>query len=332
MIKTKSINVFSHIIPCYNHCKYCLLNWNGKIIGADYDRSLKYAQMFSDWVKTNRPDSHGSFYFGYSMEHPDLMNQIKLLQELGSPSGYFLQFDGMKMRTDEELECLVRELKDAGIQILNFTFYGTKEYHDNFAGRIGDYDLMIETAEIAKRYNIQVEVGIPVFNTNINQLEELVSYFDNIADRIFIFTCHSKGRGKYLLNQKITVNDYDSLPASVKKNFKREKNITPFEWLNSNLSIEENRVLNISLTQDNIEHFESQSFEKTILEIEAMDDNYYSIVPSFSELLSKYADIKDNHLYTKKDLYYIYSQRYIKEKNIEIDDINDERFCGSIRY
>ena len=104
------------------------------------------------------------------------------------------------------------------------------------------------------------------------------------------------------------------------------------EWLKSDIKGEEYRVLNISLTNDNIEHFESQSFEETIKEIEIMDDTYYSIVPSFKELLSKYVDDIDNCLYTKKDLYYIYQKRYIQENGLEFANVNDERYCGSIRY
>ena len=149
----------------------------------------------------------------------------------------------------------------------------------------------------------------------------------------YIFSHHiPREEVKYLLDKKITVNDYDSLSVLVKKYFNRDKNKTPYEWLASSIKEEENRVLNISLTQENIEHFENQSFHDTILEIEGIDENYYSIIPPFSKLLNKYADPNDNHLYTKKDLYYIYSQRFIKENNIQIEDINDERFCGSIRY
>ena len=331
-MKTTSINIFTHAIPCYNHCKYCLLSWNGNAIGADYERSENFAKKFSLWLKTKHPDINFAFYFGYSMEHPELINKLPVLREIGSPSTSFLQFDGMKMRNSAEVECFVKELKIAGIKTLNFTFYGTKDFHDKFAGRSGDYDLMISTLDFALNNGLKVEVGIPAIKDNLKQLDYLIDCFEKKVDKLFIFTPHSKGRGLNLIDHKITLADYELLSDTVKIYFNRNTNKTPIEWLKSDIKDEEYRVLNISLTTDNIQHFETQSFEKTINEIEKMDEEYYSIVPSFKELLLKYADDIDNNLYTKKDLYYLYQKRYIQENNLQLNDINDERFCGSIRY
>lgn len=331
-MKTTSINIFSHIVPCYNHCKYCLLSWNGKAIGVDYDRSEKYAESFYKWLKSNYPDISFVFYFGYSMDHPQLISKIPFLQKIGSPSGSFLQFDGMKMRAQEELEEFVYELKKAGIKSLNFTFYGTKEFHDKFAGRSGDYDLMIRYIDSALKNGLEVEIGIPAIKDNLEQLDSLVNYFEKKANRLFVFTPHSKGRGINLINQKITLCDYELLSNKVKMYFNRGINKTPSEWIQSNTKDDQYRVLNVSLTNDNIEHFENQSFDKTIEEIEKMDEEYYSVVPSFQQLLSEYVDEKDNRLYTKKDLYYVLQKRYIKDNNLDLNDINDERFCVSIRY
>ena len=82
----------------------------------------------------------------------------------------------------------------------------------------------------------------------------------------------------------------------------------------------------------NIEDIEKKTFEEVIKELEEMDDYFYSIVPSFNELLIKYADKNDNSLFSKKDLYAIYRKRYIQENKLEIKDITDERYSGSIRY
>ena len=46
MITTKSINILNLCVPCYNYCKYCLLSWDGKCLGIDYDRSVEYAKKF----------------------------------------------------------------------------------------------------------------------------------------------------------------------------------------------------------------------------------------------------------------------------------------------
>lgn len=330
-MKTTSINVFTHIVPCHNHCKYCLLGWNGKAIGVDYERSERYAKRFSEWLRINHPEINFTFYFGYSMEHPELANKISMLKDIGSPSASFLQFDGMKMRNSAELESFIKQLKTSGIKTLNFTFYGTKYFHDRFAGRSGDYDLMINTIDCALENGLSIEVGIPVIKDNLNQLDYLIDYFERKADRLYIFTPHSKGRGANLTDYKITLDDYEILSDKVKTYFNRNINKTPMEWLKSDIKGEKSRVLNISLTNDNIDHFENQTFDETIEEIEKMDDEYYFVVPSFQQLLLKYAN-DDNRLYTKKDLYYIYQKRYIKENNLNLPDINDERYCGSIRY
>ena len=70
-MKTTSINILNLCVPCYNHCRYCLLSWNGKCLGIEYTRSVEYARNFYNWLKIAHPDIKFVYYFGYSMEHPD---------------------------------------------------------------------------------------------------------------------------------------------------------------------------------------------------------------------------------------------------------------------
>ena len=77
----------------------------------DYKRSERYAKYFYEWLKENRQDLSFLFGFGYSMEHPELLSAIDFCQSIGSATGEFLQFDGMRFRTDEDLEALLRQLK-----------------------------------------------------------------------------------------------------------------------------------------------------------------------------------------------------------------------------
>lgn len=331
-MKTTSLNILNLCVRCYNHCKYCLLSWDGKCLGIDYARSVEYARNFYNWIKSTHPDINFVYYFGYSMDHPDLPEAIKFMQETNSPGGEFIQFDGMKMRIREELHELLGSIKELGIKLIDFTFYGTQEYHDRFAGRKGDFELMINSLEIALEKGLNVEVGIPITKENISQIDALIKMLPEDKIRIFLFTPHSGGRGVTLLDSKITIDDYESLSSTAKQYFNRNNNKTPSEWLDTDLPVVKYRVLTLSLLPTNIEHLEELSFENTLNELERMDEAYYSIVPDFQSLLKIYADSNDRRLYSRKDLYLLYRRRYIADNKLTVVDMIDERFSGSLRY
>lgn len=100
------------------------------------------------------------------MEHPKLLEAIDFCRSIGSASGEFLQFDGMKFRTEQELKLLLTQLKEHGIRLINLTFYGTENYHDRFAARVGDYRLMMLTLAMANKVGLDVSVGIPLTHEN----------------------------------------------------------------------------------------------------------------------------------------------------------------------
>jgi hypothetical protein len=308
------------------------LSWNGACLGIDYDQSVTYARRFYDWLKTYHNDIDFMYSFGYSMEHPKLSEAIKFMQETNSPGGKFLQFDGMKMRTREELEQLFTEIRDLGIRLIDFTFYGTKEYHDKFAGRKGDFDLMMNSLKIALMLGLRVEVGIPVTKENTDQIDELLALLPIDQIKIFLFTPHSGGRGIHLLDSKITLDDYAAMSENAKRYFNRNTNRTPSEWATSPPPSEDKRALTLSLLPTNIDRLEQQSFEDTLHELEKMDEDYYRTIPCFQTLLKIYASPEDRCLYSKKDLYLLYRRRYISDQKIKIPDVTDERFSGSLRY
>ena len=95
-MKTTSINVMNLCVPCENRCRYCLLAYCGTVNGVDYKRSEVYAKRFYEWLWDNRPELSFLFGFGYSMEHPNLLEAIDFCQSIGSATGEFLQFDGFR--------------------------------------------------------------------------------------------------------------------------------------------------------------------------------------------------------------------------------------------
>ena len=332
-MKTVSINVMNLCVPCENRCRYCLLSYDGRVNGVDYKRSETYAQQFYEWLRENRTELSFLFGFGYSMEHPNLLEAIDFCRSIGSATGEFLQFDGMKFRTDEELEALLRQLKEHGINLIDLTFYGTESYHDRFAARAGDYRLMINTLKQANRVGLDVTVSIPITHENADQLDELIAELEKYrTQRISCFVPHSEGRGRLLDPIRFSKADYKKLNENVRKRINTNRFKTEKEWLQSGFPANEKRVLTVTLTPENVDFFENQPFEETIMYLERLDDDYYSVIPTVEELAKLYGDANGDRYYSARDLYLHYQRQYIADNGIEIYDINDERQCFSRRF
>lgn len=332
-MKTVSINVMNLCVPCENRCRYCLLSYDGKISGVDYKRSEAYAKRFYDWLRINRPDLSFLFGFGYSMEHPDLLEAIDFCQSIGSATGEFLQFDGMKFRSDSDLGKLLCQLQEHRIKLIDLTFYGTESYHDRFAARAGDYHLMMNTLKQANKVGLDVTVSIPITHENADQMDALIAELEQYqTQRIACFVPHSEGRGRRLDPIRFSVEDYNKLSENVRNRLNTNRFKTEWEWLQTGFPIDERRMLAVTLTPDNIAFFEGLPFEDTIAYLEKLDDDYYSTIPTVTELAKIYGDPNGDRYYSARDLYLNYQRRYIADNGIEIYDINDERQCFSRRF
>lgn len=333
-MQTVSINVSNLCVPCENRCRYCLLSWDGKLRGVDYDRSAAYARRFYEWLKENRPDLSFAFYYGYSMEHPRLLDTIDFAREIGSPGGKFLQFDGMKFRDDSEIRVLLNALQAHGIEFIDLTFYGTREYHDRFAARKGDFDYMLRILKTANEVGLKVNCGIAMNHENADQAGELLDILRKYRlNHVFAFVPHGEGRGETLEPVRFRLCDYESLPDRVKELFNRKKFRPEGEWVREKtFSTPKKRVLTVGLTPENIDFFEKLGFAETIGYLEKLDDDYYAAIPPLKELAETYGAPDETRFYSERDLYLKYQRRYIREYGLSLTDMNDERFCFSRRF
>lgn len=332
-MKTVSINVMNLCVPCENRCRYCLLSYDGSVSGVQYRRSEAYAKQFYQWLKENRPDLSFLFGFGYSMEHPDLLHAIDFCRSIGSATGEFLQFDGMKFRTDDELETLLRQLKEHGIKVIGLTFYGTESYHDRFAARAGDYGLMMRTAAAANKIGLDLTVSIPITHENAGQMDALIAELAQYrTQRIACFIPHSEGRGHMLDSIRFSAEDYKNLSDDVRSRINWSRFRTESQWLQGGFPESEKRVLTVTLRPENVDFFEGLPFAETIAYLEKLDDDYYTAIPTVEELTKIYGNPNGDRYYSARDLHLHYQRRYILDHKIEIYDMNDERQCFSRRF
>ena len=333
-MKTVSVNVMNLCVPCENRCRYCLLSYDGKIYGADYRRSEAYAKRFYQWLQENRPDLSFLFGFGYSMEHPHLLEAISFCRSIGSATGEFLQLDGIKFRDDAQLYALFASLKDSGIQQTNLTFYGTEQYHDHFAARSGDYGYMLRMLRIANDIGLPASVGVPLTHENTMQAAPLLEELGHFAlTNLRFFVPHGEGRGKALESIRFSQKDYDMLSEDIKSRFNRTVYRPEKDWVASAPHLlPQRRVLTLTLTADNMTHFEQMPFDDTIAYLEELDEAYYAAIPDLNQLIRRYGDPQGENFYSLRDLHLAYQRRFIAEHNLNLYDVNDERHCFSRRF
>ena len=332
-MRTTSVLIHSLCVPCYNHCRYCLLSWNGKAEGADWDRSVALAERFMDELRDQQPEIRSGFSYGYSMEHPDLKGAIRTLRRLGGPTADFLQCDGMKMRNDTECVELMGMLHDEGIKRLNFTLYGLSDYHDRFAGRKGDFELLLRMMRAAKASQLPFSTGIPLTAENIHEVDRLVSVLqDHGSEKVFLTIPHEEGRGKLLRDVRLSMQGFLELSAETQKLLIATLYRTEGDWLRDPEPIHDTRrMIMIALRADNMDAYESRDVMSILREIEALDETYYAAFPSFQELAKIYGDPDGEKLYRIRDLYYHYRTQYAQDHDIRVYDVTDERQSGSRR-
>lgn len=333
-MKTASVYVMNLCAPCANRCRYCLLSYDGRADGVDVDRAMDYARRFHAWLRENRPDVRFLFGWGYSMEHPRLLDMIRFARELGCVTGEFLQFDGMAFRTGPELVAFLSELKQNGIRLIDLTFYGTEEYHDRFAARRGDYRLMRDTLKAANDVGLEVSLSIPLTRENVDQLEELLAdlrRFETV--RTACFVPHAEGRGACLDPVRLTLEDYERLSKECQGLLNPMRYRTEGEWLREeNLPREQHRALAFTLTAETLTLLEELGFSEAMKYLEHLDDAYHQAVPGFAELARSYGDPDGQKLYSYRDLHQHYQRQYIREHGLELYDIHDERQCFVRRF
>ena len=280
------------------------------------------------------PEVKSAFTFGYSMEHPDLPNAFRTLRALGSPMADFLQCDGMRMRDNKACTELMRMLRDEGLRQLNFTLYGLADYHDRFAGRAGDFDLILRMMKAAKASGIPFSTGITLTAENIYEVDDLVGLLQKAgSEKVFLMIPHEEGRGKLLRDVRLSKPDFLELSAETQKLLDNTIYRTEGEWLRESEPVHDTRrMILISLRKDNIDAYERRGAVSVVREIEALDESYYSSFPSFHELSAIYGDPYGDKLYRIRDLYYHYRTLYAHDHGIHVYDVTDERQSGSRRH
>ncbi|MBN1932176.1 MAG: heme b synthase [Desulfobacterales bacterium] len=108
-------------------------------------------------------------------------------------------------------ETNAKQMAESGIKRISVSLDGaTKESHDNFRGVEGAFDGAVRGIKIAKEAGIDFQINTTITKANLDEIpkiQELAVNLGAVAHHIFLLV--PTGRGKYILDQEITAEQYE---------------------------------------------------------------------------------------------------------------------------
>lgn len=327
-MKTIILNIENLCVPCHCRCRHCLLAYNGTVTGTKYEQGKTLARR----IAAEAPIKF-SYYIGFCMDTPMLFDYIAFCREIGSPGGRFLQMNGFRKRPYRELERLFAQIKSAGVELIDLTFYGLPDYHDTFSGRAGDFHFLTEMLTAANEARLPVHISAPITEDNAGQIEGLLDILSKYqTEDMHLYLPHAKGRGWFLEAKRLKASTLAQLPPAVQAHMPKVKTQSEAQWLSENVFPEpEERHLTLSLTPDNFARYEHMSAADIIGELEMLDDAFYAAVPPAAELAKRYGDPMGDKLFRYRDLILLWIKKYVRDNGIALHDMTDERGHFSVR-
>ena len=109
-------------------------------------------------------------------------------------------------------EAVAQKMAASGIQRISVSLDGaTKACHDGFRGVEGAFEGALRGIAAAKRQGIEFQINTTISKFNYDQIPEILKLAENLgAAALHIFLLVPTGRGKYILDQAITAQEYES--------------------------------------------------------------------------------------------------------------------------
>ena len=328
-MQTIGLGLLNLMARCHCACRYCFLCAGGGATGVAYVRGEALARR----LHAELPALPLSYTCGYCYDYPQLARNIAFNRALGFAGAGYLQVNGIAPRGPEDLRAWMSGLKAAGAHSVDATFYGLESDHDKFAGRQGDFQLLLQILRAARTLDYEVNVTFPITEENKDDLYLLLALLESEGcTRFFGNLPDYRGRGALLEDIRLTRASYEALPERVRGKVNWSRYHTEAVWLQSGFVRPKKRHLRLAITRENITQWESMTPVQIVAELERLDDQYYAALPPMEELARLYGDPQGQRLYQDRDLQWKYGGQYRLEHGIDTHDVTDESASGSMRY
>ena len=311
--------------PCSCRCLHCLLDSGKRLSTVSFERVKALGEKFLRWRnEQGLNDLVLDVENGYSCDSPEDDEGKHIGKETGAYSWRYLSANGMKLRSKDDLRQYIQKRKEMGISRVGVTFYGMREFHDKWAGRIGDWDYMMLIAQTAAELELERQENIFISKSGIDDMTPLVELLDTIPGHKnrSIFPWDYRGRGKKLEEERVLASQVEALPENVRqyinqdtKRYKRYY-LSEAEWIKAinagNYPRKDKRVYIISVWEDNIDYLEATDCGEILQRMRDEDEQLYRAIPSLPTLAQLYGQKLGKRLYWLRDLEWKWIDLYLK--------------------
>ena len=141
---------------CENHCRFCGLG-RKRPNHVELDRVVRLVDRLRVWRDENRKPDYRVFinYFRAMNYSPQTLGVMQALRKRLGESNLELMMGGIEHMPDDRLRAWLQERRDAGIEVIRPSLAGTREVHDRWVARPGDFDFNLRAGRIAAELGFQ---------------------------------------------------------------------------------------------------------------------------------------------------------------------------------
>lgn len=315
-------------VPCMNRCRHCYACAGDQpITSVSYERFKALVEKFLGWASQfDQPGKHVIPGPGESSEFPlpVLIDIIRMRRKMDNPGWNYINMNGIRFRTREELIELYSALKDAGIILVNLSFHGYGQDHDAYAGRRGEFDFLLLMADVIAELGLDRSETIllrkPTLNTlpsllhTLNAIPDLSQRIPNMIDYL--------GRGIDVDNERLELDDLNSLPESLHKGIDSDRYRSESAWIESlahdDTTPKTSAIYFIQIRDDNIDWLEREDCEAILQNIRERDNTRRALEPSLNELALAYGDPGSHKLCRLRDLEVKWPVMFWRERDAKV--------------
>lgn len=306
---------------CACHCRHCFLGNYSPPTRVNYTRARNIVERFYAWHTTLHRSSLSICFrvCDAAMSLSEHSDYLRFRRDHGQLYTEYMPINGLPFYTRQALVEYLTVLRDGGVQTINLTFYGLRDSHDAFAGRVGDFDYLLHLAEVAQEIGLARSEMLFLRRDNASELVELARCLDGLPGRVqrCIGPWDYAGRAIALEAERATAADLDALSADLRRQLTtrmrtegawvqacRQQQLPAKQWRNYFLVIDDATV----------EAMEQEPCGELLHRLREQDARWRVSRPSMQELAVRYGDPQGQQLYIIRDLEHKWLHTYYRER------------------